>query len=181
MKHLQYSKYSLFLKLSANSLWILIILTNFCLKTLAIHLDMTYWFPVYKLYFLLSLSCRPSSSKGRRQWRGWWEWILRCVWGRSRVYHCTSRPQISPVCIYCLAPVIYSHPSLSLNSLLIWVLLDLSVCVLCLPFLLFLTLWLSYALSIPLRRSGSNVSGISSELGMDDGTTSVRRLCTLAE
>ncbi len=118
------------------------------LKTLAIHLDTTYWFPVYILYFLLSLSCRPSSRKGWRQWRGRGEWILWCLWGRSRVYHCTSRPQISQVCIYCLAPVVYSHPSLSLNSLLIWVLLDLSVCILCLPFpfLLSLTLWLSHTL-----------------------------------
>uniref|UniRef100_A0A8C1GC34 Oxysterol-binding protein n=1 Tax=Cyprinus carpio TaxID=7962 RepID=A0A8C1GC34_CYPCA len=36
------------------------------------------------------------------------------------------------------------------------------------------SLALSYALSISLRRSGSNVSGISSELGMDDGTTKRR-------
>lgn len=39
------------------------------------------------------------------------------------------------------------------------------------------TLSLSYPLSISLRRSGSNVSGISSEMGMDDGTASVSSLC----
>lgn len=49
------------------------------------------------MHVYMFLRCNRSRER-RSEWRGWWQWVLRCHGGGSWVYHCTCRaslPQVS--------------------------------------------------------------------------------------
>lgn len=104
--------------------------------------------PLSYSVFQLFLHFRGCFRESRCQWRRWWQWVLWCYGGASRVYYCPRWPQISQV----QTDIFYCQTFLFLH-----------MC-----FVLYLTLILFY------RRSGSNISGISSETGTDDQSVNVR-------